>query len=51
MQIEPENRGRGGRYTLQVALTNVEHRPFKVALHMSTPHQGFQNFDFQLLLQ
>ncbi|KAK8390621.1 hypothetical protein O3P69_010366 [Scylla paramamosain] len=51
IQVEPENRGRGGRYRLQVALTNLEHRPFKLALHMSTPHQGFQTFHFQLLLQ
>lgn len=49
MQVE---RGGGqGVYAVHLALINVQERPFKTALHLSTPHVGFQNFKIDFFLQ
>ncbi|KAK3881181.1 hypothetical protein Pcinc_014366 [Petrolisthes cinctipes] len=50
VQIVPDDDGTQGSYTLQLGLTNVERQPFKFSFHIATPHTGFHNFKFDLML-
>ncbi|KAG7155845.1 Apolipophorins-like 6 [Homarus americanus] len=50
VQVERESGGQG-HYTVHLGLTNVERRPLKAALHLTTPHQGFQDVKFDLSVQ
>ncbi|KAK7070065.1 hypothetical protein SK128_012862 [Halocaridina rubra] len=50
VEMEREHGGEQGRYTVQLALTNMARKPFKLSAQLTTPHRGFQEFklDFEM---
>ncbi|XP_068244762.1 uncharacterized protein [Palaemon carinicauda] len=48
IEVERERGSGEGRYTVNLALTNTLNKPFKLAAHLTTPHEGFREVNFDM---
>ncbi|XP_071518164.1 uncharacterized protein [Panulirus ornatus] len=51
IEVEREYGGQQGSYQVHLGFNNMDREPFKLAVHLTTPHQGFQDITFDLMFQ